>query len=83
MFIVYFAGFATAIYFLAPSPENDMGKFNENGLINSSFDSEEFIASFNTGMHKCVDFGKEAALRTAKYIKDRIREKQIQAERKA
>jgi hypothetical protein len=82
LFIVYFAGFSTAIYFLAPPPENDTGGFDEKGLINSSFDSEQFVASFNTGMHKCVDFGKEAALRTAKFIKDKIREKQLQAERK-
>ena len=81
IFIVYFAGFSTAIYLLAPPPENESGKFNEKGLITSSFDSEEFIASFNTGMHKCVDFGKEAALRTAKFIKDKIQEKQLQAKR--
>jgi hypothetical protein len=81
LFIVYFAGFASAIYTLAPAPEKEIGQVNEKGLINSSFDSEQFIASFNTGMHKCVDFGKEAALRTAKFIKDKIREKQLQAER--
>ena len=81
LFIVYFAGFATAIYILAPQPEKEIGQFNEKGLINSSFDSEQFIASFNTGMHKCVDFGKEAALRTATFIKDKIREKQLQTER--
>ena len=77
--IVYFAGFATAIYMLAPPPE---GQARPDGPENTrlGFDSQEFVKSFNSGMHKCIDLGKVAALRTAKYIKEKAQEKQIQAD---
>ena len=79
LLIVYFAGFATAIYTLAPAPENKgqptLGGYvaghSENG---SRVTSKEFVESFNAGMHKCVDFGKEAALRTAKFLKEKFKE---------
>jgi len=78
LFIVYFAGFATAIYMLAPPPGNQA---NQTGVsTHSGFDSEEFVKSFNSGMHKCVDLGKEAAQRTAEYIKEKVKEKQSQAD---
>ena len=78
--IVYFAGFATAIYMLAPPPE---GQANQPGTTDSTqinFDSQEFVNSFNSGMHKCLDLGKVAALRTAKYIKEKVQDKQLQAD---
>ena len=80
LFIVYFAGFATAIYMLAPAPEKEAAPDGEQAKISSAFsnfDSQEFVKSFNTGMHKCIDFGKEAALRTAKYIREKAQEKQL------
>jgi hypothetical protein len=78
MLIVYSAGFATAIYTLAPAPEYKgqptLGGYialdSENG---SRVTSKEFVESFNTGMHKCVDFGKEAAWRTAKFLKEKYK----------
>ena len=79
MFIIYFAGFATAIYMLVPPPD-DNGQNREYGALQSTFsnfDSQEFVKSFNTGMHKCIDFGKEAALRTASYIKEKVQEKEL------
>jgi len=63
---------------LAPPPENQERLLDGNTHFN--FDSEEFVKSFNSGMHKCVDFGKEAAQRTAKYIKEKVNEKQLQAD---
>ena len=78
MFIIYFAGFATAVYMLAPPPDTESGQNAEQSTLQSNlsnFDSEKFVKSFNTGMHKCIDFGKEAALRTAKYIKEIAQEK--------
>jgi len=73
LLIVYFAGFATAIYMLAPTPE---GKVNSSGTDSapSTFNSEEFVQSFNTGMHKCLVFGKDAACRTADFIKEKVKE---------
>jgi hypothetical protein len=79
LLIVYFAGFATAIYTLAPAPESN-GQATLGGFIarhssdDSRITSNELVESFNAGMHKCVDFGKEAALRTAKFIKEKYEE---------
>jgi hypothetical protein len=75
LLIVYFAGFATAIYTLAPTPEF-AGQSHEKGFAHSTLKSDEFAKSFNTGMHKCIDFGKDAALRTAKFLKEKFDEKQ-------
>jgi len=78
LLIVYFAGFSTAIYTLAPAPEYK-GQPTLCGYIAAHSDNgaritrHEVVESFNTGMHKCVDFGKEAALRTARFLKDKFR----------
>jgi hypothetical protein len=74
MLIVYFAGFATAIYMLAPAPEGSAEKSFDNLSSASAFDSQEFAKSFNDGMHKCLAFGKEAACQTAEFIKEKIKE---------
>jgi hypothetical protein len=74
LLIVYFAGFATAVYTLAPAPEDKAGKFYNKSSAHSTFNSAEFTQSFNSGMHKCIDFGKDAAWRTAKFIKQKIKE---------
>ena len=78
MLIVYCAGFATAIYTLAPTPESS-GHASLSGFIRPSEENTritrgEFVESFNTGMHKCVDFGKEAACRTAESLKKKYQE---------
>ena len=79
--IIYCAGFASAIYTLAPTPESS-GKASLRGFVRPSEKSSritkaEFVDSFNTGMHKCVDFGKEAAQKTANYIKEKAKEKEL------
>jgi hypothetical protein len=74
LLIVYFAGFATAIYMLAPAPEGSSGKSFGNISSSSTFDSQEFAKSFNAGMHKCLAFGKVAALHTAEFIKEKVKE---------
>ncbi len=79
LLIVYFAGFATAIYALAPAPENQARQPREKSFTYSAFKSDEFAHSFNTGMHKCIDFSKDFALRMGKFIKQKIDERQEQA----
>lgn len=74
LLIVYFAGFATAIYMLAPAPEGSAEKSFGNISSASAFDSQEFAKSFNTGMHKCLAFGKDAAWHTAEFIKEKLKE---------
>ena len=80
MLIIYFAGFATAIYTLVPSPEQQARQTREKSLAYSAFKSDELAQSFSRGMHKCVDFGKDAAWRTAKYIKQKIDERQLRTD---
>jgi hypothetical protein len=81
LLIVYFAGFATAVYTLAPAPDEEARTSQHSNRKNSpniKFDSDDFLKSLNSGMHKCVDFSKEAACRMAKFIKEKIDERQIQ-----
>ncbi len=70
--VVYFAGFATSIYCLAPVPENPTC---EKSFAYSEFKSDEFAQSFNAGMHKCVDFAKTAAWRTSEFLKQKLDER--------
>jgi hypothetical protein len=78
MLIVYFAGFATAIYCLAPSPQaTARGK----GLLGPAITSDKIVASVNSGLHKCIDVGREAAMRTAQKIKEKVEEAQLQSEK--
>ena len=78
LLIIYFAGFATAIYTLAPTPESNgqaaLGGFVRRSGNGSRITSQKFVESFNAGMHKGVDFGKEAACRTAKFLKEKYKQ---------
>jgi len=74
LLIVYFAGFASAIYMLAPAPEGSTEKSFGNISSYSSFDSEEFVKTFNAGIHKCLAFGKVAACHTAEFLKEKLQE---------
>ncbi len=74
LFIVYFAGFATAIYMLAPAPEGSANQSFDKISSASSFNSEEFVKSFNAGIHKCLAFGKVAAWHTAEFFKEKLKE---------
>lgn len=74
MLIVYFAGFTSAIYMLAPTPEGGTGKSINIPFSSSKLDSEEFVKSFNAGIHKCLAIGKVAACHTAEFIKEKIEE---------
>jgi len=76
LLVVYFAGFATAIYCLAPVSENQANQGIEKGLVYSAFKSDEFAQSFNAGMHKCIDVAKDAAQRTGKFLKHKLDERQ-------
>ena len=72
--VVFFAGFATAIYTLAPAPEGKGIEHSDKNSLESKFNSEEFVENFNTGMHKCLEFGKKAALRTGKLLREKVKE---------
>ena len=74
LLIVYFAGFSTAIYMLAPAPEGSADQSFSSISSASTFDSQEFAKSFNAGIHKCLVFGKVAAIHTAEFIKEKVQE---------
>ena len=80
LLVVYFAGFATAIYCLAPVPENQANHSGETSFVNSALKSDELAQSFNVGMHKCIDFGRDAAWRTGRFIKQKLDDRQLQTD---
>ncbi len=77
LLIVYFAGFVTAIYTLAPVPEN---RTRDKSFAGSVFKSDEFAQSFNTGMHKCLDFGKDVACSVGRFIKQKYNDRQLRTD---
>lgn len=80
LLVVYFFGFATAIYCLAPVPQNRDHRTGENSLAHSAFNSEEFAMAFNKGLHKVINFSKSAALRTADLIQQEYDQRGPQAD---
>ena len=94
LLIVYFGGYATAIYTLAPAPENKAkvsasssffrsvkADAEENGSFLSAVKSDEFKQSLNSGIKKCFEFSKDTAWRTARLIKEKIDERQARTDR--
>ncbi len=82
LLIVYFAGFATAIYCLAPAPEGESGTPGGSGtrsLIAKAINSQEFAQSVNSGMHKAIDFSKEAISKATEMIQEQIEQAQSEA----
>ena len=93
LLIVYFGGYATAIYTLAPAPENKAtasvgssffrslkAETDEKSSIFAAVKSDEFKQSLNSGIHKCFEFSKDAAWRTARFIKQKIDERQARTD---
>ncbi len=91
LLIVYFGGFATAIYTLAPVSENKANASanssfwrsntaGEKSSVFSALKSDEFAKSVNTGIHKCIEFGKDVTWRTAKFIKQKIEQRQLRTD---
>jgi hypothetical protein len=80
LLVVYFAGFATAVYCLAPAPQGTGNQNGEKDFANLTFKSEEFTMALNEGLHKLIDFSKSAALHTAGFIKEEYDKRKAQAE---
>ena len=74
LLVVYFAGFATAIYTLAPVPQDVSGK-DEQSFGYSALKSDKFAKSFNSGMHRCIDFSKDAAQQFSSFIRQKTNER--------
>jgi hypothetical protein len=77
LLMVYFAGFATAIYCLVPAPENQMNeRFQESSGYSSA--KTEFVQSFNVGMHKCLEVAKDISVEVSELIKQKLDEKRAE-----
>ncbi|MEN6426002.1 MAG: hypothetical protein ABFE13_11600 [Phycisphaerales bacterium] len=81
LLIVYCAGFATAIYCLAPAPEPGEGKSLQLAKLPGSINSQVIVSSVNSGIHKCVDLGKEAAAELAKRVQKEINKAQSKSDK--
>jgi len=77
--IIYFAGFATAVYYLAPasdrpnSGESRAGGFGFGGRA-SQFKSEEFAEVAGANVRKLVSFAEEKAVELGKLIRTKLAE---------
>ena len=72
--MIFFAGFATAIYCLAPASQSQNSSYNDNekSLPASMPKSNQFAQSFNIGMHKCLLFLKDATSQAGVFIKEKF-----------
>lgn len=76
--IMYFAGFATAIYALAPADDTQThsqasaAKIHNNSDTGSS--SEQFASAFNTHMRKYLSVAEEQAEKLGEFIKAKLAE---------
>lgn len=59
LLVVYFAGFATAIYCLAPVTDESYPSAKK-GLTHSIVKSDEFAKSFNVQMRKFLAYSEDA-----------------------
>jgi len=74
--ITFFAGFATAIYALAPSYDKAGGsKKTELHSKQVSSKSADFALKFNSGMRKCLSFAEEKAVEIGQTVKARLSER--------
>ena len=69
MLIVYFAGFASAIYCLMPAPDAKASK--NDGFAHSALRTDEFAKSFNVNMYKFMRYSNETAKRFSAYVKEK------------
>jgi hypothetical protein len=89
---VFIAGFSTAIYLLAPNPQNansqitqtdDQGfKFesyaDKNFVdISSEAKKQQFIQTYNIGLHKCIAFSKDAFGHLNEFVNRKIEQKNL------
>ncbi len=74
LLMVYAAGFATAVYFLAPTPEPTTQPPLQLAHLVSAQKTQELLKSLNSGLHKCLGFSKETAAEAAKLLQAKLDE---------
>jgi len=77
--IVYFAGFATAIYALAPVDDDQIHSQASAAKIHNHSDSgsnsQQFASTFNTHMRKYLSVAEEQAEKLGEFIKAKLAER--------
>ena len=77
--IVYFAGFATAIYALAPvadaKPDSVSRDVKVRNHTDSGSKSERFALKFNSQMRKCISVAEEQGAKIGEFIKAKLAER--------
>ena len=78
MLIVYFAGFATAVYFLAPVDEEITASVksekSDESYSHRQFDSEKFAKATSARMQDFFSFAGDKASEVSELIKQRLAE---------
>ncbi len=76
--IVYFAGFATAIYALAPvadaEPHSRAAQVKTRNHSDTGSKSEQFASAFNSHMRKCLSVAEEQAEKIGEFINAKLAE---------
>ena len=76
--IIYSAGFATAIYTLAPASERYGESYVAAGTVatgsNIQCNSQKLAHQVNVGMHKFISFAEEKAVQVGKHIRAELAE---------
>lgn len=77
--IVYFAGFATAIYTLAPvadaEPHSRASEAKVRNHSDSGSKSQQFALAFNSHMRKCISVAEEQGAKIGEFIKAKLAER--------
>ncbi len=82
LLLVYFAGFATAVYHLGPEPTQAAVEQVDQQYESKSFtdfsasaiDSDRLLKTLNTSMHKLAHLTKGLSIKATDYIKQKIEE---------
>ena len=78
MLIVYFAGFSTAIYALAPERDNGQAFNSESEIVTgpeaSAVRTEKLAQVANAGFKKLLSFAEEKAIVAGKFVKIKLAE---------
>ena len=82
--VVYFAGFATAIYVIAPVDAEAMevkGEALGTDIPVMRVDSEEFAEKASEALHKFVSFAEGKASEVKRLVKAKLAEGKLQSEK--
>ncbi|MCK5172224.1 MAG: hypothetical protein KAR47_02465 [Planctomycetes bacterium] len=77
--IIYFAGFATAIYVLVPVTEKTEEPIERVSVRQShnGFKSEDFVETVSAKMHRFAGFAEEKAVELSKLVRAKLAERQL------